>query len=336
MDPLPIEKSLPRLLAELEGSRRVVLSAPPGAGKTTRVPLALLDTAWMAGKKLIMLEPRRLAARRAASYMATQLGEKVGETVGFRIRGEAVAGRNTRIEVVTEGILTRLLHSSPDLPGVALVIFDEFHERSIHADLGLALTLDVHDHLREDLRILVMSATLDGVSLARVLGDVPVVVSGGRSHPVETRYLSYPYKGSIERETARMIRRALGETEGDILVFLPGVREIRRTGMMLQEGGLPDDVVAYTLFGDADPETQRVALDPVAPGRRKVLLSTSIAETSLTIDGIQVVVDSGLSRVPRFDPRRGMTGPGRSPGSGNLLQIVDGGAAPGTPSLFNA
>jgi ATP-dependent helicase HrpB len=262
----------------------------------------------MAEKKLIMLEPRRLAARRAASYMAQQLGENVGETVGYRIRGETVAGRNTRIEVVTEGILTRLLHSGPDLPGAALVIFDEFHERSIHADLGLALTLDVQDHLREDLRILVMSATLDGVSLARVLGDVPVVVSGGRSHPVETRYLTYPYTGPVERETARIVRRALGETEGDILAFLPGVREIRRAEMMLREGGLPDDVVAYTLFGDADPEAQRVALGPAPPGRRKVLLSTSVAETSLTIDGVRVVVDSGLSRVPRFDPRRGMTG----------------------------
>ena len=315
MDPLPIEESLPRLLAELESARRVVLSAPPGAGKTTRVPLVLLDSPWMAGKKLLMLEPRRLAARRAASYMAAQLGEKVGDTVGYRIRGEAVVGRNTRIEVVTEGILTRLLHSGPDLPGVALVIFDEFHERSIHADLGLALALDVQDHLREDLRILVMSATLDGVSLARVLGDVPVVVSGGKSHPVETRYLSYGHKGAIERETAKVVRRALGETEGDILVFLPGVREIRRTRMMLEEGGLPGDVVVYDLFGDADPEIQRVALGPVAPGKRKVLLSTSIAETSLTIDGVRVVVDSGLSRLPRFDPRRGMTGLATVPAS---------------------
>ena len=308
MELLPIEESLPRILQELEGSRRVVLSAPPGAGKTTRVPPALLDAPWMAGKKILMLEPRRLAARRAASYMAAQLGETPGETVGYRIRGEAVVGRNTRIEVVTEGILTRLLHSAPDLPGAALVIFDEFHERSIHADLGLALALDVQDHLREDLRILIMSATLDGISLARVLGDVPVVVSGGRSHPVATHYLSFPYKGSIERETARIIRRALGETEGDILVFLPGVREIRRTAVMLEEGGLPGDVVAYTLFGDADPEAQRAALGPVLPGKRKVLLSTSIAETSLTIDGVRVVVDSGLSRVPGFDPRRGMTG----------------------------
>ena len=308
MNLLPIENSLPRLAAEFGLSRRVILSAPPGAGKTTRVPLALLDAGWIAGKKILMLEPRRLAARRAASYMAAQLGERAGETVGYRIRGEAVAGKNTRIEVVTEGILTRLLHSSPDLPGVGLVIFDEFHERSMHADLGLAMTLDVQDHLREDLRVLVMSATLDGVSLARVMGEVPVIESEGRSHPVETRYLPFRYRGGVEGEAARIIRRALGETEGDLLVFLPGIREIRRTEMILQEGGLPGDVVACTLYGDADPESQRVALDPAPPGKRKILLSTSIAESSLTIDGVRVVVDSGLSRVPRFDPGRGMTG----------------------------
>jgi ATP-dependent helicase HrpB len=308
MNQLPIEESLPRLRADLQRSRRVILSAPPGAGKTTGVPLALLDAPWMSGMKLLMLEPRRLAARRAASYMAEVLGEKVGETVGYRIRGDAVTGKNTRIEVVTEGILTRLLHSTPDLPGVALVIFDEFHERSLHADLGLALTLDVQDHLRDDLRVLVMSATLDGVSLSRVLGEVPVVQSEGRSHPVATHYLQFEYRGGVEREAARIVRRAIGETEGDILVFLPGVREIRRTALMLGEGGLPDEAALYTLFGDADPETQRLALGPAPPGKRKVLLSTSIAETSLTIDGVRVVIDSGFSRVPRFDPRRGMSG----------------------------
>ena len=308
MNLLPIETSLPRLVNELGGSRRVILSAPPGAGKTTRVPLALLGAPWIPGKKILMLEPRRLAARRAASYMAAQLGENVGETVGYRIRGETVAGKDTRLEVVTEGILTRLLHSSPDLPGVGIVIFDEFHERSIHADLGLAMSLDVQDNLREDLRVLVMSATLDGVALARVMGEVPVVRSEGRIHPVETRYLSFRYRGGVERETARVIRRALGETEGDLLVFLPGIREIRRTEMMLLEGGLPDGVVACTLYGDADQEAQRVALGPAPPGKRKILLATSIAETSLTIEGIRVVVDSGLSRVPRFDPGRGMTG----------------------------
>ncbi len=308
MDPLPIEESLPRLRQELESSRRVILSAPPGAGKTTRIPLALLDAPWMEGKKILMLEPRRLAARRAAAFMSAQIGEKAGVTVGYRIRGESVVGKETRIEVVTEGILTRLLHSSPDLPGVGLVIFDEFHERSIHADLGLALTLDVQDTLREDLRVLVMSATLDGVSLARALGDVPVVASAGRIYPVETRYIAFPWRGSVERETARVVRRAFEETDGDILVFLPGVREIRRTGIMLEEGELPPGAVVYQLFGDADPDSQRLALGPPPPGKRKILLSTSIAETSLTIDGVRVVVDSGLSRVPRFDPRRGMAG----------------------------
>jgi ATP-dependent helicase HrpB len=308
MNRLPIEDSLPHLHAGLAGARRVVLSAPPGAGKTTRVPLALLEAAWMAGRKLLMLEPRRLAARRAAEYMAGQLGEKVGETVGYRIRGEVVSGTATRVEVLTEGILTRLLHSAPDLPGVGLVIFDEFHERSIHADLGLALSLDVQDHLRDDLRILVMSATLDGIALSRLLGDAPVVLAEGKSHPVQTRYLSFPYTGSFERETVRVIRRALAETEGDILVFLPGIREIRRAALMLAEGELPDSLLVRALFGEADPETQRLALDPAPPGKRKILLATSIAETSLTIDGIRAVVDSGFSRVPRFDPRRGMTG----------------------------
>ena len=308
MNRLPIEESLPQLRAELAAAGCVVLSAPPGAGKTTRVPLALLEAPWMEGKKLIMLEPRRLAARRAAEYMAAQMGEEAGGTVGYRIRGDAAVGKDTRIEVVTEGILTRLLHGSPDIPDVALVIFDEFHERSIHADLGLALTLDVRDHLRGDLRLLVMSATLDGVSLSRVLGGAPVVASGGMSHPVETRYLAHPYTGPVERETARIVRRSLGETAGDILVFLPGVREIRRTEMMLREGELPAGTVVHSLFGDADPETQRRALGPAPAGERKVILSTSIAETSLTIDGVRVVVDSGFSRVPRFDPRRGMTG----------------------------
>jgi len=306
MNPLPIDESLPRLQAALAGARSVILSAPPGAGKTTRVPLSLLGAPWMKGKKVLMLEPRRLAARRSASYMAALLGERVGETVGYRIRGDAVVGPGTRVEVVTEGILTRLLHSAPDLPGVGTVIFDEFHERSIHADLGLALALDVQEHLRDDMRLLVMSATLDGVSLARVLAGAPVVESAGRSHPVETIYLQFPSAGPVERETARVIGRALGETEGDILVFLPGIREIRTVDRILSEGRLPAGVSVLMLYGDADPEAQRRALEPASG--RKVLLSTSIAETSLTIDGVRVVVDSGLSRVPRFDPRRGMTG----------------------------
>jgi len=306
MTALPIDESLPRLLAALESDRSAILSAPPGAGKTTRVPLSLLRAPWMEGLKVLMLEPRRLAARRSAAFMASQLGERVGETVGYRIRGDAVVGPRTRVEVVTEGVLTRLLHAAADLPGVGAVIFDEFHERSIHADLGLALTLDVRDHLRSDLRVLVMSATLDGVSLRRVLADSPVIDSPGRSFQVETVHLESPFSGPVERETARAVTRALRETEGDILVFLPGVREIRTVDRIIAESRLPEGVTVLMLYGDADPEAQRRALEPSAV--RKVILATSIAETSLTIDGVRVVVDSGLSRVPRFDPRRGMTG----------------------------
>ena len=306
MLPLPIDESLPRLIAALESAHAVILSAPPGAGKTTRVPPALLAAPWTEGKRVLMLEPRRLAARRAAAYMASQIGERVGETVGYRIRGDAVVGPRTRIEVVTEGILTRLLHASPDLPHVGVVVFDEFHERSIHADLGLALALDVQDHLRDDLRLLVMSATLDGVSLRSALGEAPVIESAGRAFAVETVYLQSPYAGSVERETARVVRRALDETTGDILVFLPGIREIRLVDRILADDRLPDGVAVRMLYGEADPETQRLALEPGA--ERRVILATSIAETSLTIDGVRVVVDSGLARVPRFDPRRGMTG----------------------------
>ena len=306
MNPLPIDSSLPRLVAALESAPSVILSAPPGAGKTTRVPLALIGAPWMKGKKVLMLEPRRLAARRSAAFMAALLGERVGETVGYRIRGDAVVGPRTRVEVVTEGILTRLLHAAPDLPEVGVVVFDEFHERSIHADLGLALTLDVQEHLRADIRLLIMSATLDGVSLRRALGEAPVVESPGRSHAVRTLYLESPYTGQVERETARVVRRALRETEGDILVFLPGIREIRLVDRILAEERTAEGVSVRMLYGDADPESQRMALEPGPV--RKVILATSIAETSLTIDGVRVVVDSGLSRVSRFDPRRGMTG----------------------------
>jgi len=306
MNPLPIDESLPRLIAALESAPAVILSAPPGAGKTTRVPLALLGAPWAGGKKVLMLEPRRLAARRSAAFMASLLGERIGETVGYRIRGEAVVGPRTRVEVVTEGILTRLLHAAPDLPRVAVVVFDEFHERSIHADLGLALALDVQEHLRADLRLLVMSATLDGVSLRRVLAGAPVVESAGRTHAVDTLYLKSPYAGPVERETARVIRRALDETAGDVLAFLPGIREIRLVDRILADDRLPEGVSVRMLYGDADPDSQRLALEPGA--ERRVILATSIAETSLTIDGVRVVVDSGLARVPRFDPRRGMTG----------------------------
>ncbi|RPI03759.1 MAG: ATP-dependent helicase HrpB [Ignavibacteriae bacterium] len=303
-----MDEVLPHLLDTIQKTNNVVLSAPTGAGKTTRVPIAMLESPWMAGKKIIMLEPRRLAARRAAEYMAAQLGEPVGRTVGYRIRGEAVVGKNTRIEVVTEGILTRLLQSDPDLPDVALIIFDEFHERSIHADLGLALTLDVQEHLRNDLRILVMSATLDGVAVAKLLGDAQLVESAGFLYPITTQYARFASDKPMENRMADAILRALAEQNDDVLAFLPGRREIRRVENILWEKHLPDDVVVHSLYGDAPYQQQSAALSPAPAGKRKVILSTSVAETSLTIDGVCAVIDSGLARTARFDVRRGMSG----------------------------
>ena len=303
----PVEEVVPALIDALAASNCAVLSAPPGAGKTTRVPLVLLQAAWLGKNQILMLEPRRLAARRAASYMAQQLGERVGQTVGYRIRGDAVVSKATRIEVVTEGILTRMLHANPELPGVGLVIFDEFHERSIHADLGLAFALDVQKHLREDLRVLVMSATLDGVAIARLLQGAPVVESAGKMYPVETRYARFASEKPLEVRIADAVARALASEEGDILVFLPGMREIRRVEEKLQ-GQSNEDVVVHILHGDLSAIVQEAALTPAPQGKRKVILSTSIAETSLTIDGVKIVVDSGLARTVRFDPRRGMSG----------------------------
>jgi ATP-dependent helicase HrpB len=304
----PIDDILPRLLITFQQTNNVILSAPTGAGKTTRVPISLLTSEWMTGKKLIMLEPRRLAARRAAEYMAAQLGESVGGTVGYRIRGEAVVSKNTRIEVVTEGILTRLLQYEPDLPNVALIIFDEFHERSIHADLGLALTLDVQEHLRNDLRVLVMSATLDGIAVAKLIGNAQIVESAGFLYPVTTNYARFTSDKTIEIRMADTIIRALTENEGDVLAFLPGQREMRRVENSLWEKHLPSDVIVHSLFGDASYQQQSAALSPAPAGKRKVILSTSISETSLTIDGVCVIIDSGLARTARFDVRRGMTG----------------------------
>jgi ATP-dependent helicase HrpB len=302
----PVDEVLSSLDAALAASRCAVLSAPPGTGKTTRAPMALLKANWLEGNKIIMLEPRRLAARRAAEYMAQQIGERVGQTVGYRIRGEAVVSKHTRLEVVTEGILTRMLHTHADLPGVGLVIFDEFHERSIHADLGLAFALDVQRHLREDLRLLVMSATLDGVAVARLLGDAPVVESRGAAFPVETKYARFSAEKSLEIRVADVVSRALTTSDGDVLVFLPGMREIRRTEEELRKK-TSDEVVVHVLHGDLPRSVQDAALVPDNQDKRKVILSTSIAETSLTIDGVRIVVDSGLVRTARFDPKRGMS-----------------------------
>ena len=286
----------------------VVLSAEPGAGKTTKAPPSLLNEEWLSGKKILMLEPRRLATQRSASYMASQLKENVGETIGYTMRGDRKVGKNTKIEVVTEGILTRMLQETPDIPDIGIIIFDEFHERSIHADLGLAFTLDVQKHLRQDLRILVMSATLDGVAISLLLGDAPIIESEGRVFPIVTHYLKKTSELFIEQRVISVIVSALKESDGDILVFLPGQREIRRVETLLAEKHNLDDVVVHTLFGEAFPKHQQAALSPALNGRRKVILSTSIAETSLTIDGVRIVIDSGLSRIPMFDPKRGMSG----------------------------
>lgn len=304
---LPIDAILPALAETLRQRTAAVLVAPPGAGKTTRVPLALLEEPWLAGKKILMLEPRRLAARAAARYMAATLGEPVGETVGYRMRLETRVGPRTRVEVITEGVLTRLLQADPALEGVGLVIFDEFHERSLHADLGLALCLQSQAILREDLRILVMSATLDAEPVAALLGDAPVLRCEGRSYPVETRYLQRRPEGRIEPLVARTVLEALAREEGDILVFLPGAAEIRRVQALLAEADLGPGVHVRPLHGSLPQEEQDRAIAPCPPGERKVVLATAVAETSLTVEGVRVVVDSGLMRIPRFSPRTGMT-----------------------------
>jgi ATP-dependent helicase HrpB len=301
---LPIDEILPALVDALSGSPNLVVQAPPGAGKTTRIPLALLDQSWLAGRKIVMLEPRRLAAKAAARRMAETLGEQVGETVGYRVRLDAKIGPRTRIEVVTDGVFTRMLQGDPTLDGIGAVLFDEFHERSLDADLALALCLEAQAALRDDLRLIVMSATLDGQAVARLLGDAPIVTSQGRAYPVEIRYLDKP-PAKIEDATAAAINRMLASESGSQLVFLPGMREIRRVEGIL--GDLPGDVDLAVLHGDLARDEQDRAIAPSPTGRRKVVLSSAIAETSLTIEGIRVVIDSGLSRVARFDPRRGMT-----------------------------
>nr|QDF42494.1 ATP-dependent helicase HrpB [Bradyrhizobium symbiodeficiens] len=291
----------------LEAHNAAVLVAPPGAGKTTRVPLALLDAPWAKSKRIIVLEPRRIAARASADRMAKSLGERAGETVGYRVRFGSKISRATRIEVVTEGIFTRQILDDPELSGVAAVLFDEFHERSLDADMGLALARDAQTGLREDLRILVMSATLDGARVARLLGDAPVVESEGRAFPVETRYLGRKADAPIERQMADAIASALRADGGSVLAFLPGAAEIRRTQNFLGERVQDASIEIVPLFGALDAAVQDRAISPAPKGMRKVVLATSIAETSLTIEGVRIVVDSGLARVPRYEPDIGLT-----------------------------
>ena len=311
MNALPIDSVLPALRQALAARHEVVLEAPPGAGKTTRVPLALLGEAWLDGQSILMLEPRRLAARAAAERLAAELGEKVGETVGYRIRLDSRVGPKTRIEVVTEGILARRLQDDPALEGVGLVIFDEFHERSLDADLALALTLNGRALLRDEppLKVLVMSATLEGERLSALLGDAPVVRSEGCMFPVDIRW-GRPWQAGefIEPRVVQTVQQALADEPGSLLVFLPGQAEIRRVAEQLGEAlaGRPE-VLICPLHGELDLDAQRAAIEPAPVGKRKVVLATNIAETSLTIDGVRVVVDAGLARVPRFDPGSGMT-----------------------------
>jgi ATP-dependent helicase HrpB len=300
---LPIEDIVPAFLAALRAGRNAVVQAPPGAGKSTLLPLKLLDQDWLAGRRVLMLEPRRLAARMVAKRLAQNFGQELGRTIGFRVRDEARVSKETRLEVVTEGILTRLLQDDPELSGVGVILFDEFHERSLQADLGLALALDVQASLRPDLRLVAMSATLDGQAVSALLDNAPILTSDGRLFPVETRYLPLAGGATMEASMAQAVRQALRENEGDILAFLPGAGEIRRVERLLAEGHMTADVLP--LYGELSAAEQDRAVSP--PGeRRRVVLATSIAETSLTIEGVRVVIDAGLARKPAFDPRSGM------------------------------
>jgi ATP-dependent helicase HrpB len=307
MNRLPIEDVLGELRTALARHSNVLLTAPPGAGKTTGVPLALMDAPWLAGRNIVMLEPRRLAARAAAHRLAAHLGEPVGMTVGYRMRMDTKVGPSTRLEVVTEGVLTRLLIRNPDLEGYGAILFDEFHERSLQADTGLALALETQRLLRPDLRLLVMSATLNCGAVSELLGGAPVVSHEGRMFPIDTRYLKHPLTGPLEPAVVQCIRRSLAQDSGSLLVFLPGMAEIRRVERTLLDANLGPDVHIAPLHGDLAQAEQDMAIEPAPRGKRKVVLATSIAETSLTIDGIRVVIDAGHLRAPRFDPRSGLT-----------------------------
>src|SRR5436190_17433205 len=304
---LPIDAVLPQLTGALSRQNAAVLVAPPGAGKTTRVPLVLAQEPWAKGGKILVLEPRRIAARAAADRMAKTLRERVGDTIGLRVRFGSKVSRATRIEVVTEGIFTRLILDDPELSGVAAVLFDEFHERSLDADLGLALAGDARQGLREDLKILVMSATLDGARVAKLLGGAQVIESQGRAFPVETDYLGRDPRAPIERQVADAALRALRAQPGSLLVFLPGAGEIRRTETLLRERVEDKSIDIVALYGALEADVQDRAIAPARPGTRKVVLATSIAETSLTIEGVRIVIDCGLARVPRYEPDVGLT-----------------------------
>jgi len=301
---LPVAETLPALIAALRARSNAVLVAPPGAGKTTLVPLALLSEPWAAGGRVLVLSPRRLAARAAAERMADLRGERAGEVVGYRTRMDTCVSSATRVEVLTEGVFNRLIQTEPDLPGIAAVLFDEAHERSLEGDLALALALDAQGALRPDLRLLVMSATLDGARFGRLMGDAPVIESAGRMFPVETLYAPRDPGARIEESMALACRRVLAEHDGSALAFLPGVAEIERTAERVM---LPPGVELHLLHGQIDPARQRLAIAPARAGTRKLVLATSIAETSITIDGVRIVIDSGLARRPRFDRGSGLT-----------------------------
>lgn len=304
-DQLPIFEIIPDVRRELIKSNTLILQAPPGAGKSTILPIQLLNEPWLNAKKILMLEPRRLAARAVAQRMSSLLNEAIGNTIGYRIRFENKISDKTHIEVLTEGILTRMLQSDNSLEGAGLVIFDEFHERSLHADLALALCREAQQVLRNDLRIIIMSATLDGEKLSSLLENAPVITSAGRQHPIKYHYLDYKDELPIAAQVAKTIRKALAENKGDILTFLPGAGEIEQTYKLLEAES--QDVKIHLLYGDLPHQQQQEAILPHPEGRRKVVLATSIAETSLTIEGITTVVDSGYSRVPKFNPRIGLT-----------------------------
>jgi ATP-dependent helicase HrpB len=308
MSTMPIDSLIPLLKDTFRSRNNAVLVAAPGAGKTTRIPLALLDEDWFAEhKRIVMIEPRRLAARSAANYMASKLGEQAGETVGYRVKRDSCVGTSTRIEVITEGVLTRMLQSDPELSGIGLVIFDEFHERNLQADLGLALCLQAQALFREDLKILVMSATLDAEPIAELLNDAPILQSEGRAYAIETHYLKRSIEGRVEPSVVKVILQALQQERGDIMVFLPGVGEIKRVEALLSDRILDGEIKIYPLHGTLQQEAQDKAIAASVPGIRKIVLTTSIAETSLTVEGVRIVIDCGLMRVPRFSPRTGMT-----------------------------